>query len=140
MKFSLSIVLSAVMVSIVSAAPMSRRAVDPALVPDVGIVAGTNPDGVGNCEGVNGVKIPCSCPPDRSTLISKLNENLDAGRVVNNPTIPPIVFPTGQSPADESARITAVLITMQNLNGPGVGCPAAATTLLAKQRELQAQI
>lgn len=50
------------------AAPQTNAAaaaggVDPALVPPFGIVAGTNPDGHGNCEGVNGILIPCACPP-----------------------------------------------------------------------------
>jgi len=48
--------------------------VDPALVPEFGIEAGTNPDGTGNCDGIANpqgqvIKIPCSCPPDRNAFI-----------------------------------------------------------------------
>lgn len=90
----------------------------------------------GDCDGAvkgpNGqpIKIPCACPPDRQAVIDALNRNLSAGRVVNNPGIPPLKFPTGNSPGDKIARITAVLITLQNLNGPGKGCPAVSTTLM----------
>jgi hypothetical protein len=31
----------------------------------------------------------------------------------------------------------AALVTLQNLNGPGVGCPAASTTFLAQQKAIQ---
>lgn len=43
--------------------------VDPALVPPFGIVAGTDPDGHGNCVGANGVLIPCSCPPPEDQFL-----------------------------------------------------------------------
>jgi hypothetical protein len=79
--------------TIVSSIPITRRDVDEALVPQFGISAGVNPTGMslhpyelflvadlrlytgaGDCDGVNGadgqpVKIPCSCPPDRTTFI-----------------------------------------------------------------------
>jgi hypothetical protein len=90
----------------------------------------------GDCDGaVNGpngqpIKIPCACPPDRDEIIAALNSNLNAGQVVNNPNVPPLSFPTGNSPGDQISRIQAVLITLQNLDGPGRGCPAASTTLL----------
>lgn len=48
---------------------------------------------------------------------------------MNNPSAP-VSFPTDDSNASKAARIQAVLVTLQNLNGPGVGCPAASTTLL----------
>jgi hypothetical protein len=54
---------------------------------------------------------------------------------VNNPSVS-VTFPLGDSNADKSARITAALITLQNLNGPGKGCPAVSTTLLAQQKAL----
>ncbi len=55
---------------------------------------------------------------------------------MNNPSVA-ISFPTDDSVQSEIARITAVLISLQNLNGPGVGCPAASTDLLKKQKALQ---
>jgi hypothetical protein len=96
-----------------------------------------NPTGTGDCDGANGVKIPCSCPPDRNTLLQQLHANVAAGHAINNPGVA-VTFPTDDSNASKSARITAVLITLQNLKGPGVGCPAASTTLLAQQKALNA--
>ena len=54
---------------------------------------------------------------------------------LNSPTVK-VSFPTDNSNASQSTRITAALITLQNLNGPGKGCPAASTTLLAQQKAL----
>ena len=48
-----------------------------------------------------------------------------------------VSFPTGSSNADQAARINAALITLQNLNGPGKGCPAVSTTLLAQLKAVQ---
>jgi len=78
MKF---IVASAFVVSAfiasVSAAPLrfTRRAVDPTLVPDLGVKAGQNPTGTGDCDGIPNaqgvpIKIPCACPPDRQAFIA----------------------------------------------------------------------
>jgi hypothetical protein len=58
-----------------------------------------------------------------------LNQNVAAGHAVNNPSVV-VTFPTDESNASKSARIQASLVTLQNLKGPGVGCPAASTTLL----------
>ena len=33
--------------------------------------------------------------------------------------------------------MSAALVTLQNLRGPGVGCPAASTTFVAQQRAIQ---
>ncbi|KAI1781907.1 hypothetical protein LXA43DRAFT_1033324 [Ganoderma leucocontextum] len=43
-------------------------------------------------------------------------------------TSPPIAAPflPGNSKADQQARIATLLSTLQNLNGPGVGCPASS--------------
>jgi hypothetical protein len=138
MKFSTTFLpFAAVLVASVASIPV-RRDVDPALVPDFGHAAGINPTGTGDCDGAvrgpNGqpIKIPCACPPDRGLFIQKLNQNLAAGHVVNNPGVP-ISFPTDNSPGSRIARIQAALVTLQNLNGPGVGCPAVSTTLLAQQ-------
>ncbi|KAF8631059.1 hypothetical protein AX15_002665 [Amanita polypyramis BW_CC] len=120
----------------------SRAAsVDPALVPDLGHEAGLNPDGTGNCDGIKNaqgqvIKVPCSCPPDRNGFIQALSENVAAGRAVNNPTIP-VTFPADGSNASKVARIQASLVTLQNLRGPGVGCPAASTTLLQQLLAIQ---
>jgi len=126
----------------VSALPV-KRDVDPSLVPEFGVQQGVNPTGTGDCDGITNasgqvVKIPCSCPPDRASFIRSLNANVNAGHVVNNSGIS-VSFPTGDSKADRLARIQTVLVTLQNLNGPGVGCPAASTTYLAQQQAIQAE-
>jgi hypothetical protein len=68
-----------------------------------------------------------------------LNANVNAGHAVNNPSIP-VTFPTGQDNTSKAARIQAALVTLQNLNGPGKGCPAASTTLVAQQAALQKRL
>jgi len=55
--------------------------------------------------------------------------NVAAGKAVNNPSAN-VSFPTDNSNQSKAARIIASLITLQNLNGPGKGCPAASTTFL----------
>ncbi|PVI00907.1 hypothetical protein DM02DRAFT_469069, partial [Periconia macrospinosa] len=95
-----------------------------ALVPEFGIQAGQQPDGTGNCIGNNNVKIPCSCPPDRQQFIQKVQAAAAAG----NSEGVPIKFPTDNSSQSKKDRIGASIIVLQNLNGKGVGCPAAATT------------
>ncbi|KAI5831686.1 hypothetical protein K523DRAFT_165115 [Schizophyllum commune Tattone D] len=127
-----------------SSAAGTSANIDPALVPDFGIQAGTNPTGTGDCDGVAGadgkpVKIPCQCPPDKDTFIQSLSANVAAGFAVNNPDVKIGAFPTGDSAEDQIARIQASLVTLQNLDGPGKGCPAASTTLLAQQKALQGQ-
>jgi len=129
---------------LVSAAPLklSRRAVDPALVPQFGLAAGLNPKGTGDCDGIPNaqgvpIKIPCSCPPDRNSFIASLNANVAAGHAVNNPTIT-VSFPTDNSEASQLARINAATVTLQNLRGPGVGCPASSTTFTAQAKAIQA--
>jgi len=118
-----------------------KRDVDPSLVPPLGIKSGQNPDGTGNCDGTIGatgkpVLIPCACPPGESDLLTSLNANVKAGHAVNNPSVP-VSFPTDSSTASQITRIQSVLVTLQNLHGPGVGCPAASTNLLALQKSLQ---
>ncbi|KAK0244523.1 hypothetical protein EDD85DRAFT_898396 [Armillaria nabsnona] len=121
----------------------TESGVDPSLVPEFGIEAGVNPSGTGNCDGTTGadgkpVLIPCSCPPERDSFIKSLSANVAAGHAVNNSVVA-IDFPTDNSTASQITRITAVLISLQNLEGPGVGCPASSTTLLAQMKTLQAQ-
>ncbi|KAI4517855.1 hypothetical protein K525DRAFT_209938 [Schizophyllum commune Loenen D] len=130
--------------SVSSSATGTSANIDPALVPDFGIEAGTNPTGTGDCDGVAGadgkpVKIPCQCPPDKDTFIQSLSANVAAGFAVNNPDVKIGAFPTGDSAEDQITRIQASLVTLQNLDGPGKGCPAASTTLLAQQKALQGQ-
>lgn len=121
------------------AAPAAAGGVDPALVPDFGIVAGTNPTGTGDCDGVNGIKIPCTCPPERAFFIQELNANVEAGRARNNdnPNIA-VSFPTGNSKADQLTRLNAATVTLQNLFGSGKGCPQAATTFGAQSQAINA--
>lgn len=126
-----------------AAAPIEfqRRAIDPALVPEFGLAAGINPTGTGDCDGItnaagNVVKIPCFCPPNRADFIASLEANVAAGRVVNNPGVS-VSFPTGNSKDEKLQRMQAALVTLQNLRGPGVGCPAASTTFLAQQKAIQ---
>ncbi|KAJ7043663.1 hypothetical protein C8F04DRAFT_1207499 [Mycena alexandri] len=135
MKFTTTLV-SAVLAVSVSAFPVQKRGVDPNLVPQFGIVAGTNPTGTGDCDGVNGIKIPCTCPPDRNSFIQSLSADVAAGHNVNNPTVLS-PFPTDGSTASQITRIQTSITALQNLFGPGVGCPASATTFLAQIAALQ---
>jgi hypothetical protein len=66
-----------------------------------------------------------------------LNTNVAAGHAVNNPGIS-VSFPTDNSKASQLARINTSLVTLQNLHGPGVGCPAVSTTLQAQAKAIQA--
>ncbi|KAG8929346.1 hypothetical protein FRC01_004463 [Tulasnella sp. 417] len=106
------------------------RAQVAALAPELGFESGVNPDGTGNCDGAipGGPKIPCQCPPPRDEFISQLQDNAVAGKAVHNPDVK-VDFPLDDSVASKKSRIIASLITIQNLRGPGVGCPAVSTTL-----------
>lgn len=133
---------SLLFVSVTSAPlPLQRRDVDPALVPEFGHPQGLNPTGTGDCDGIRNaagvvVKIPCACPPNRADFLQSLNANVNAGRAVNNPGVA-VSFPTDNSKASQLTRMQAALVTLQNLRGPGVGCPAASTTFLAQQAAIQ---
>ncbi|KAL7279514.1 hypothetical protein PYCCODRAFT_1439817 [Trametes coccinea BRFM310] len=120
-----------------AASPAASGGVDPSLVPDFGVVAGTDPDGTGNCKGINNINIPCSCPPPRDEFIASLNANVAAGEAVNNPSVK-LSFPSGNSKADQQARINALLVTLQNIHGPGVGCPAVSTVYGQLQQQINA--
>ena len=114
-----------------------------ALTPDLGHQAGVNPTGTGDCDGaVNGadgkpIKVPCACPPPRAQFIQSLATNIAAGRAVNNPSVG-VKFPTDNSKQSQITRLQASLVTLQNLNGSGKGCPASSTTLLKQLQALQA--
>jgi len=113
-----------------------------ALAPPLGFSSGVNPTGTGNCDGAvigaNGqpVKVPCSCPPPQDEYISQLQANVAAGEAIHNPSVK-LSFPLGNDNASQAARIEVALVTIQNLNGPGVGCPAASTTLSAQLKAVQ---
>ncbi|KAI0060380.1 hypothetical protein BV25DRAFT_1955567 [Artomyces pyxidatus] len=144
MKFTTVFVpLAAVFVASVTSIPV-KRGVDPDLVPQFGHAAGVNPTGTGDCDGaVNGsdgkpIKVPCACPPDRQTFINDLNANVAAGHVINNPSVG-ISFPEDNSIASQNARLNAAAVTLQNLNGPGKGCPIVSTTFSAQQDAINAE-
>jgi hypothetical protein len=54
---------------------------------------------------------------------------------VNNPSLP-VSFPLDDSVPSKLARIDAAIVTLQNFEGPGQGCPAASTALPAQQATL----
>ncbi|KAJ7109080.1 hypothetical protein C8R43DRAFT_962653 [Mycena crocata] len=136
MKFTSTFVSAILLAVSVSAIPIQKRGVDPNLVPQFGITAGTNPTGTGDCDGVNGIKIPCSCPPPRDQFIASLSADVAAGHDINNPGVA-APFPTDNSVGAQITRLQTSVTTLQNLFGPGKGCPAAATTFLAQIKALQ---
>ena len=69
--------------------------------------------------------------------MQSLNANVNAGHAINNPSVA-VSFPTGNSKGEQQARIVALLVTLQNLNGPGVGCPAVATVYGQLQQQINA--
>lgn len=74
-SLTLAIALAASTISAPISVNLSRRALDPALVPPFGHPAGLNPTGTGDCDGITNaagqvVKIPCFCPPNRSDFIA----------------------------------------------------------------------
>ncbi|KAI0642872.1 hypothetical protein C8Q79DRAFT_192664 [Trametes meyenii] len=137
MQFSTIFLVAAAAAASVFSAPLQARGVDPGLVPDFGVQQGAGPDGFGNCLGLNNVKIPCSCPPNRQDFINSLNANVAAGHAINNPGVA-VSFPTGGSKGEQQARIAALLVTLQNLHGPGVGCPAVSTVYGRLQQQINA--
>ncbi|KAJ7465130.1 hypothetical protein FB451DRAFT_1561528 [Mycena latifolia] len=118
MKFT-SILVSAILAVSVSALPAQKRGVDPNLVPQFGVNPG----------------IPCSCPPDRDSFIASLSANVAAGHDINNPGVP-APFPTDDSVGSQIARLQTSISSLQNLFGPGVGCPAVSTTFSAQLKAL----
>ncbi|KAH7103613.1 hypothetical protein BKA62DRAFT_615853 [Auriculariales sp. MPI-PUGE-AT-0066] len=115
------------------------------LAPPLGWKSGINPTGTGNCDGAvkdhNGqpIQVPCSCPPSEAVYISALRENVRAGKAVNNPTVP-VAFPTDDSRDSKRTRIQAAIVTIQNLHGIGIGCPAVSTTLGKQLNALDALV
>ncbi|KAG1842650.1 hypothetical protein DFJ58DRAFT_731969 [Suillus subalutaceus] len=119
--------------------PQSKRDVNPALVPSFGWQSGT-----GNCDGaVNGtngkpILVPCQCPPNSTFFLTNLNKNVAAGFVTTNPTVK-LSFPTDNSTTSQLARLNAAAVTLQNLEGPGVGCPISSTTFSAQGKAISAE-
>ena len=66
-----------------------------------------------------------------------LSKDVAAGHAVNNPGVS-ISFPTDNSKASKLARISAATVALQNLRGPGVGCPIVSTTLQAQAKAIEA--
>jgi hypothetical protein len=64
-------------------------------------------------------------------IIKQLEANVAAGKAVHNPQVS-ITYPLDDSKDSKRARIIASLVTLQNLEGPGRGCPAVSTTLLGE--------
>ncbi|TDL19756.1 hypothetical protein BD410DRAFT_726815 [Rickenella mellea] len=143
MKFNNSIVLAA-LCTLVASCPVdtSKRDVNPALVPSLGFKSGVNPTGTGDCDGAvkdasgKPIKVPCACPPDQASFNKALSANVAAGHAINNPSVG-VSFPTDGSVNSQITRVQAALVTLQNLNGPGKGCPAVSTTLSAQLSALQ---
>lgn len=106
--------------------------INPSLVPDFGVTQNANANArqQGSCDGFNAasnavVNIPCSCPPSRASFLAALDKNVAAGSVQGEK----VEFSndaSDQSEATNKQRATAMLVTLQNLNGAGVGCPAAS--------------
>lgn len=73
----------------------------------------------------------------RRTFLQQLNANVRAGHAIHNPGVA-TPFPTGNSKTDQQLRISTLLSTLQNLNGPGVGCPAVSTVYGQIQQHINA--
>lgn len=116
-------------------------AVNPSLVPSFGVTTNTNADAKqkGSCDGFaaasNAVTlIPCSCPPSRDAFLAALNKAVAAGSTQGTP----VKFnndASDQSAKTNQLRATAMLVTLQNLNGAGKGCPAASAPNFATQQK-----
>ena len=60
-----------------------------------------------------------------------------AGHAVHNPTVK-VNFPLDNSTSSLLARFNAASDTLQNLNGPGQGCPIVSTTFQAQVAAINA--
>ena len=99
--------------------------------------------GTGNCDGaVNDasgkpIEVPCDCPPSQAVFNQHLVADVLAGHAVHNPTVK-VSFPLDNSKASLLARFNAASDTLQNLNGPGKGCPIVSTTFQAQVAAINA--
>ena len=57
--------------------------------------------------------------------------------MIHNPSVG-APFPSGNSKSAQQARIVTLLSTLQNLHGPGVGCPAVSTVYGDLQQKINA--
>ena len=57
--------------------------------------------------------------------------------MIHNPSIA-APFPGGNSKGAKQARMATLLSTLQNLHGPGVGCPAVSTVYGKLQQQINA--
>ncbi|KAA1476829.1 hypothetical protein DENSPDRAFT_532365 [Dentipellis sp. KUC8613] len=142
MKFSTKLSFAALLATSVSSRPVKRELTEDqvaALAPPLGWQSGIPIAGSANCQGppVNGVpsQIPCQCPPDQADYIRNLTANANAGKALNNPSVT-LSFPLGDSKDDQLARLNAASDTLQNLNGPGKGCPIVSTTFQAQNQAI----
>jgi hypothetical protein len=62
---------------------------------------------------------------------------VEAGHAVHNPGVR-VSFPLDNSKGSQLARFNAASITLQNLNGPGKGCPIVSTTFQAQVAAINA--
>lgn len=58
---------------------------------------------------------------------------------MHNPGVK-VTYPLDNSLRSQLARVDTALVTLQNLNGPGKGCPAVSTTLSEQQAALLKQL
>jgi hypothetical protein len=72
-------------------------------------------------------------------FVQHLVQDVQAGHAVHNPTVK-VTYPVDNSLQSQLARVDTALVTLQNLNGPGQGCPAVSTTLSAQQAALLKQL
>ena len=99
--------------------------------------------GTGNCDGaVNDasgkpIEVPCDCPPSQAVFNQHLVADVLAGHAVHNPTVK-VNFPLDNSTASLLSRFNAASDTLQNLNGPGQGCPIVSTTFQAQVAAINA--
>jgi len=147
MKFICAVFALFAVVSSVSAIPAlfnMKRDVPVDLIPQFGITPGLNPSGSGSCDGIDGpsgqpILIPCDCPPSREQFIADLNANVAAGHCINNTEVAVPPFPTDNSTASQLTIFHICTITLQNLVGPGKGCPQSSTTWSAQAAAVQAE-
>jgi hypothetical protein len=147
MKFIQAVLAFSAIVSFVSATPaphkrFMKRDVNPNLIPQFGVTPGITLGNSASCTGVTGsngqpIAIPCDCPPDRNQFIADLNANVAAGQCINNTAVAVPPFPDDDSVQSQLTIFHIATITLQNLHGPGVGCPQSSTTWGAQVQKLQ---
>lgn len=71
-------------------------------------------------------------------LYQELSQNVAVGFVINNPSVH-LSFPTDDSKASKLARLNAASDTLQNISGPGKGCPIVSTTFQAQAAAINAE-